>query len=490
MWFPKETRLGKVGCVCLVFCHHPNPFHFQNISAKLASISGSKNVKIENLRNFPIWYPPEGQCAAKLSCREENLEQWGRCEEYPMCWEGFCWNFNLTGPQKNPSTRHKSLLLVVLWSCLLPGVSLQSHGACSECLSGGDCEWNEHNFTHGVGRLLIKHFLWVVKWPQLSPKQPSSPEAHGVSVLEVWVDRWSRSARMGWAGLCCHQCSVRWNCRVEAAGVRRRVICSQLKLLRVHDRANYLGNEAENAGRLEYYIVKSFRVNSVCDQISCCFKYRITCSTLVWANEYVWICHWICMPPNLINILTNSTGRDVWHKLHPSRSRLAQFVYQVHFRALLNQLHLGTGEPHPGRGCRSQGRDCSFSSALSPRRCSCSLGAGPQPSWQLWSAGDAFPGKPSTWEGCTVPTEALRSREWFWPDSAGCAEVHPCWVEKCVPGAFGIAALGAPGKCSCLRGASEEQPGPCIPWESRAPPAQVLFLRKCWFLKFRNSKTQ
>lgn len=68
---------------------------------------------------------------------------------------------------------------------------------------------------------------------------------------------------------------------MEAAGVRRRVICSQLKLLRVHDRANYLGNEAENAGRLEYYIVKSFRVNSVCDQISCCFKYHITCSTLV-----------------------------------------------------------------------------------------------------------------------------------------------------------------------------------------------------------------
>lgn len=120
----------------------------------------------------------------------------------------------------------------------------------------------------------------------------------------------------------------------------------------------------------------------------------------------------------------------------------------------------------------------------------CSLGAGPQPSWQLWSAGDAFPGKPSTWEGCTVPTEALRSREWFWPDSAGCAEVHPYWVKKCVPGAFGIAALGAPGKRSCLRGASKEQPGPCIPWESRAPPAQVLFLRKCWVLKFRNSKTQ
>lgn len=145
--------------------------------------------------------------------------------------------------------------------------------------------------------------------------------------------------------------------RLEAAGVRR-VICSQLKLLRVHDRANYLGNEAENAGRLEYYIVKSFRVNSVCDQISCCFKYHITCSTLVWANEYVWICHWICMPPNLINILTNSTSRNVWHKPHPSRSRLAQFVHvSCSFQSpseLAVQSYtperLGTHEPHPGKG--------------------------------------------------------------------------------------------------------------------------------------------
>lgn len=33
------------------------------------------------------------------------------------------------------------------------------------------------------------------------------------------------------------------------------------------------------------------------------------------------------MPPNLINIVTNNTSNDVWHKLHPFRSRLAQFVY-------------------------------------------------------------------------------------------------------------------------------------------------------------------
>jgi len=112
-----------------------------------------------------------------------------------------------------------------------------------------------------------------------------------------------------------------------AAGVRRQVICTLHKLLWVHDRANYFSNEAENAGRLEYYIVKSLLVNSVCDQILCCFKYHITCSILVGVNEYVWICQWICMPPNLINILANSTSSDVWHKLHPLRSRLAPFVY-------------------------------------------------------------------------------------------------------------------------------------------------------------------
>lgn len=33
------------------------------------------------------------------------------------------------------------------------------------------------------------------------------------------------------------------------------------------------------------------------------------------------------MPPNLIDIVPNSTSSDVWHKLHPFRSRLAQFVY-------------------------------------------------------------------------------------------------------------------------------------------------------------------
>lgn len=33
------------------------------------------------------------------------------------------------------------------------------------------------------------------------------------------------------------------------------------------------------------------------------------------------------MPPNLINILTNSTSNIVWHKLHPFRNKLAQFVY-------------------------------------------------------------------------------------------------------------------------------------------------------------------
>lgn len=64
------------------------------------------------------------------------------------------------------------------------------------------------------------------------------------------------------------------------------------------------------------------------------------------------------MPPNLINILTNSTGRDVWHKLHSSRSRLAQFVSgSCSFQSpseLAAQSYtpseVGTGEPHPGKG--------------------------------------------------------------------------------------------------------------------------------------------
>lgn len=217
--------------------------------------------------------------------------------------------------------------------------------------------------------------------------------------------------------------------RLGAAGVRR-VICSQLKLPRVHDRANYLGNEAENAGRLEYYIVKSFCVNSVCDQISCCFKYHITCSTLVWANEYVWRCHWICMPPNLINILTNSTSRNVWHKPHPSGSRLAQFVRVSYSFQNPSELAvwsytpegLGTSREGALQGCCSQGRDRSLSSVLSPRRSQLqpcllsvplwSLRARPRLSCVLCSAGDALPGKPCVWEGCRVSIEALRSRDW------------------------------------------------------------------------------
>lgn len=37
------------------------------------------------------------------------------------------------------------------------------------------------------------------------------------------------------------------------------------------------------------------------------------------------------MPPNLINILTNSTSNVVWHRLHLFRSKLAQFVYVSYF---------------------------------------------------------------------------------------------------------------------------------------------------------------
>lgn len=37
------------------------------------------------------------------------------------------------------------------------------------------------------------------------------------------------------------------------------------------------------------------------------------------------------MPPNLINILTNSTSNVVWHRLRLFRSKLVQFVHVSYF---------------------------------------------------------------------------------------------------------------------------------------------------------------
>lgn len=414
-----------------------------------------------------------------------------------MCWEGFCWNFNLTGPQKKSSHETQISFGSSLELFIARSVTAVSSGACSEGLYGGDCVWNKHTFTQGVSRLLIRHLLCALEWPQVSPEHPDPQKRAAGSVFRLcaWAGGHFTDSMdgVGRAVLPPVLGSVELQ-PLQAAGVPRRVICSQLKLLRVHDRANYLGNEAENAGRLEYYIVKSFRVNSVCDQISCCFKYHITCSTLVWANEYGWMCHWICMPPNLINILTNSTSRDVWHKLHPPRSRLAQFVCVCHVpcTALLNWLHsrthperLGTGEPHAGKGLLGRaaaGREGTAPAAVprAPGLPAAALPAGCAPGAWAGPSSAGSPAQPCVWGGCAVPTEALRSGDWS-GRAGSCAWVCPCWVQECIPG---ISARGCLGSCgqSCsevllLGGA--RQLGPHGAWENGAPSAQVFLSRKC-----------
>lgn len=65
---------------------------------------------------------PSSAVERRISNREEEAKN------ISCVGEGFCWNFNRSGPQKNATMRHKSLSLVVLWSCLLPGLSLQSPG--------------------------------------------------------------------------------------------------------------------------------------------------------------------------------------------------------------------------------------------------------------------------------------------------------------------------------------------------------------------------
>lgn len=141
-----------------------------------------------------------------------------------MCWEGFCWNFNLTGPQKNPAMRHKSFLLVLVWSCLLPGLSLRSPvGPAQNAFMVGTV-YGINTFTPGVGRLLIEHLLCVLKSPQMSPKHPSSPEAHGVSVFQgMWVDRWSLHRVHEWGGQSCAATSAQFS-RTAAFGSCR---CSE-----------------------------------------------------------------------------------------------------------------------------------------------------------------------------------------------------------------------------------------------------------------------
>lgn len=55
---------------------------------------------------------------------------------------------------------------------------------------------------------------------------------------------------------------------------------SLLELLRVHERANYLGNRAENVGKLEFFIARLFIVKPIHDYMCACillqiFRYKI-----------------------------------------------------------------------------------------------------------------------------------------------------------------------------------------------------------------------
>lgn len=139
-----------------------------------------------------------------------------------MCWEGFCWNFNLTGPQKNPAMRHKSLLLVLLWSCLLPGLSLRSPvGPAQNAFMVGTV-YGINTFTLGVGRLLIKHCVF---WNRLRCL-PSThhPQKHtGFQYFRVceWTDGHFRVHE--WGGQSCAATSAQFS-RTAAFGSCR---CSE-----------------------------------------------------------------------------------------------------------------------------------------------------------------------------------------------------------------------------------------------------------------------
>lgn len=52
---------------------------------------------------------------------------------------------------------------------------------------------------------------------------------------------------------------------------------SVLELLRVHERANYLGNRAENVGKLEFFIARLCIVKPIHDYMCVsCFRYSAT----------------------------------------------------------------------------------------------------------------------------------------------------------------------------------------------------------------------
>lgn len=61
---------------------------------------------------------------------------------------------------------------------------------------------------------------------------------------------------------------------------------SLLELLRVHERANYLGNRAENVGKLEFFIARLFIVKSIHDYMCLSSDIPLHNNTLC-CDEYV-----------------------------------------------------------------------------------------------------------------------------------------------------------------------------------------------------------
>lgn len=161
-------------------------------------------------------------------------------------------------PEKSSHETQISFVSSCLELFVARSVTAVSSGACSECLYGGDCVWNKHLHSRS-GHALDQTLTVCSEIASDVSQAPIIPRStRGFSISGYVSGQMVTSEYMNGVGRAVLPpvlSSVELQ-RLEAAGVRRRVICSQLKLLRVHDRANYLGNEAENAGRLEYYIVK------------------------------------------------------------------------------------------------------------------------------------------------------------------------------------------------------------------------------------------
>lgn len=111
---------------------------------------------------------------------------------------------------ENPTIRPKSLLLVFHWSCLLPGLSLQSPvGLAQNAFMAGT--------VYGINT--PSHKEWAGSWSSTYCVFQNRfrclpithhPQKHpGVQYFRVSGQMvTSQSTWMGWAELCCHQCSV------------------------------------------------------------------------------------------------------------------------------------------------------------------------------------------------------------------------------------------------------------------------------------------